>query len=71
MITHTRSLYGIFDILGELAGVTSVISSIFIFVLCPLSELKFYQNAIMKMIKFKIKKENPLFKISKKQERFL
>ncbi len=60
MVTHTRRLYGIFDILGELAGVTSIIFSILNFVLCPISEFTFYYLAIMKMIKFKIKKENPL-----------
>jgi hypothetical protein len=31
MVTHSRRLYGVFDILGELAGVTSVVSTILIF----------------------------------------
>jgi len=37
MVSHTRRLYGFFDILGELAGVTTVISAIFNFLLSPIS----------------------------------
>ena len=66
MITHSRRVYGIFDILGELAGVTDVLEYVFRFLLTPLSHFTFYYHAIMKLFKFKNSQQIQIFNVSKK-----
>ena len=49
MVSHSRRVYGIFDLLGELGGVMEVMVIIFGLILYPISEHNFYLNAIKKL----------------------
>lgn len=50
-IGHTRQIYSLFDILGDLGGVTEVIMLLFGFFLYPISEHSFSLQALKRLYK--------------------
>ena len=46
-------MYGIFDVLGEIAGLTGLLVPIFTILISPISEFTFYYKSIMKLFKYK------------------
>lgn len=48
-IQHGRRIYSLFDLLGDLGGVTEVIMICFGFLLYPISEHSFYLKAFKKL----------------------
>lgn len=48
-IMHGRRIYSLFDLLGDLGGVTEVIMLCFGFMLYPISEHSFHLKAIKKL----------------------
>lgn len=48
-IQHGRRIYSLFDLLGDLGGVTEVIMICFGFMLYPISEHSFYLKAFKKL----------------------
>ena len=63
-ILHTRRIYSLFDLLGDLGGVTEVIMLAFGFMLYPISEHSFYLKAIKKLFIAKTTNEK-LFRVKK------
>lgn len=60
MVSHSRRVYGFFDLLGELGGVMEVLVIIFGLILFPISEHSFYLNAIKKLF-FARTKDSDIF----------
>ena len=56
-ISHGRRIYGLFDLLGDLGGVTEVIMLCFGFMLYPISEHSFHIKAIKKLFIARTKDE--------------
>jgi hypothetical protein len=46
-------MYGFFDVLGEIAGVTGILVPIFAYLIAPISEYTFYYKLIMKLFKYR------------------
>jgi hypothetical protein len=61
---HGRRIYSLFDLLGDLGGVTEVIMLCFGFMLYPISEHSFYLKAITKLFIAKTSSES-LFRTKK------
>lgn len=57
---HTRSVYGLFDILGELGGIQLILQSAAMIFICPLSEFTFIIKAISKL--FMVRTKTIVFK---------
>ena len=61
---HGRRIYSLFDLLGDLGGVTEVVMLCFGFMLYPISEHSFYLKAIKKLFIARTK-SNTLFRKKK------
>ena len=49
VVFHTREIYNIFDLLGDLGGVSQVIGIVFGFIFLPMAEHKFILDATGKL----------------------
>lgn len=74
-IRHTREIYSLFDILGDLGGVTEVIMLLFGFFLYPISEHSFSLQALKRLYKARtvddsiFKKTEEELEVDKENER--
>ena len=59
--SYSRRIYGWFDLLGDLGGITEVFILTFTYFFAPISEHKFIVNASKKLFKARTK-SNDLFK---------
>lgn len=64
-ISHSRRIYGILDLLGDLGGVTEVLALCFGFMLFPLSEFFFVLDATKQIFMAKTKNDKMFLKTKK------
>ena len=64
---YNRQIYGWFDLLGDMGGVTDAMVLLFSFIFCPISHHLFVIKAIQKLFYAKTK-DNDLFRDDKKHE---
>ena len=57
-VKHTRKIYGIIDLLGDLGGVTEIVMLVFGFFLFPISEHNFYLQATKRLFLAKTADDN-------------
>ena len=64
MVTHVRRIYSLFELIGDLGGITEVVMLCFGFFLYSVSEHSFVLKAVKKLFKARTKDPN-LFKRKK------